>query len=176
MQMFKALGWGDWVLDADVSTALVKHLMNPREFLGPYGVHSLSKLDPAYDENDVDNGGPGACVSFAPALVDRLYRDGRTAEAAEIFTRLWWLADALPYWGDSQYADRADYRRDTPLMNDIQGGALAQTVLFGVFGLEPHADGTVASNPRLPPGVRYMALRGVKMCGRTFDVEAGEKR
>ena len=170
MQMFKALGFGDWALDADVAHALVRHLMDESEFLGPYGVHSLSKKDPAYDETDVDNGGPGACVSFAPALVDRLYRDGRVQEAENIFRRLWWLADSLPYWGDSHYADRRDYRRDTPLMNDIQGGALAQTVIFGLFGVEPRLDGSVQVTPHLPAGVGHMALKGVRMGGRVFDV------
>ncbi len=170
MQMFKALGWKDWVLDSDVENALVRHLMDESEFLGPYGLHSLSKKDPAYDVNDVDNGGPGACVSFAPAVVDRLYRDGRVAEAEKIFKRLWWLGGSLPYWGDSHYADRMDYRRDTPLQNDIQGAALAQTVIFGLFGIEPKADGTVDVNPHLPNGVGCMNLRNVKIAGRTFDV------
>ena len=170
MQMFKALGWKDWVLDRDVENALVGHLMDESEFLGPYGLHSLSKKDPAYDVNDVENGGPGACVSFAPAVVDRLYRDGRVAEAERIFKRLWWLGGSLPYWGDSHYADRMDYRRDTPLQNDIQGAALAQTVIFGLFGIEPKADGAVDVNPHLPEGVGYMNLRNVKIAGRTFDV------
>ena len=170
MQMFKALGWGDWALDRDMEAALVRHLMDESEFLGPYGLHSLSKKDPAYDVNDVDNGGPGACVSFAPAVVDRLYRSGRIAEAELIFHRLWWLADALPYWGDSHYADRMDYRRDTPLQCDIQGAALAQTVIFGLFGIEPRADGTVVANPRLPADVDHMNLTNVRLAGRRFGV------
>ena len=120
--------------------------------------------------NDVDNGGPGACVSFAPAVVDRLYRSGRVPEAEKIFKRLWWLGGTLPYWGDSHYADRMDYRRDTPLQNDIQGAALAQTVIFGLFGIEPKADGSVDVKPHLPEGVDYMNLRNVRMAGRTFDV------
>ena len=176
MQMFKAIGWGDWALDADVEHALVRHLMDESEFLGPYGLHSLSKKDPAYDENDVDNGGPGACVSFAPAIVDRLYRSGRPDEAGEIFKRLWWLGGMLPYWGDSHYADRKDYRRDTPLQNDIQGAALAQTVIFGMFGVEPRMDGSIAVTPHLPKGVGYMCLRGVKVAGRKFDVVATRSR
>lgn len=170
MQMFKALGWGDWALDPDVENALVGHLMDETEFLGQYGIHSLSKKDPAYDKNDVDNGGPGACVSFAPAVVDRLYRSGRATEAERIFKRLWWLGGTLPYWGDSHYADRMDYRRDTPLQNDIQGAALAQTVIFGLFGIEPRADGTFGVNPHLPEGVGYMNLRNIKIAGRTFDI------
>ena len=170
MQMFKVLGWGDWAIDPDVEQALVGHLMDESEFLGPYGLHSLSKKDPAYDENDVDNGGPGACISFTPAIVDRLYRSGRVTEAEKIFRRLWWLGGMLPYWGDSHYADRMDYRRDTPLQNDIQGAALAQTVIFGLFGIEPHADGSISVRPHLPEGVDSMCLQKVKLAGRTFDV------
>ena len=176
MQMFKALGWGDWAIPPSVENALVGHLMDEKEFLGPYGVHSLAKTDPAYDEDDVDNGGPGACVSFAPAIVDRLYRSGRVAEAEKIFRRLWWLADCLPYWGDSHYADRRDYRRDTPLMNDIQGASLAQTVIFGLFGIEPKEDRSLEVTPHLPKGTKWMALRGVRLAGRTFDVIATEAR
>ena len=176
MQMFKAIGWGDWALDADVEHALVRHLMDESEFLGPYGLHSLSRKDPAYDENDVDNGGPGACVSFAPAVVDRLYSSGRPAEAGRLFRRLWWLGGILPYWGDSHYADRMDYRRDTPLQNDIQGAALAQTVIFGMFGVEPRMDGSIAVTPHLPDGVGYMCLRDVKIAGREFDVIATRSR
>jgi glycogen debranching enzyme len=176
MQMFKALGWGDWAIDPDVERALVGHLMDESEFLGPYGLHSLSKKDPAYDVNDVDNGGPGACVSFAPAVVDRLYRSGRIEEAEKIFRRLWWLGGALPYWGDSHYADRMDYRRDTPLQNDIQGAALAQTVIFGLFGIEPKADGTIEVAPHLPKGVDRMNLRNVRLNGRILDIFVGRSQ
>ena len=171
MQMFKALGWGNKVLDKDVADALVAHLMNPKEFLGEYGVHSLSKLDPAYDENDVDNGGPGACPSFAPAIVDRLYRDGYDREAETVFMRLLWLGDRLPYWGDSQYADRPDYRRDTPLQCDVEGAALAQTIMFGMFGVEVQDDFSVEIRPRLPATAGYIALKGLRVAGRNLDVK-----
>ena len=176
MQMFKALGWGNWLIDPDVEAALVKHLMDESEFLGPYGIHSLSKKDPGYDVDDVDNGGPGACVSFAPAIVDRLYRSNRAPEAEKVFRRLWWLGESLPFWGDSHYADRKDYRRDTPLQNDIQGAALAQTVIFSLFGIDPQEDGSVRITPRLPAGVKYMALKNVRLAGRVFDVSALSSR
>ena len=171
MQMFKALGWGRLALDADVEDALVRHLMNPKEFLGDYGVHSLSKLDVAYDVNDVDNGGPGACPSFAPAICDRLYRDGRFAEANEIFMRLRWLGESLPYLGDSQYADRRDYRRDTPLQCDVEGACLAQTILFGMFGVGIGDDLAVRFDPHLPTGVNRIALGNFRLVGKAYDVE-----
>lgn len=171
MQMFKAFGWGAKVLDPDMETALLGHLMNPREFLGEYGVHSLSKLDPAYDENDVDNGGPGACPSFAPAICDRLYRDGHFSEANDILMRLRWLGESLPYWGDSQYADRRDYRRDTPLQCDVEGACLAQTIVFGLFGIRIDDDLKVTFDPHLPDGVDRMGLSNLRLCGKRYAVE-----
>ena len=170
IQMFKALGWGDWVMGDEERTALVTHLMSTKEFLGDYGLHSLSKLDPAYDESDVDNGGPGACVSFTPAVVDRLYRDGCVQEAETIFRRLYWLADALPCWGDSQYADRKDYRHDTPLQNDIQGAAHVQTIVFSMLGIQVNPDFSITVNPHPPKDALPLTLSNVKLAGRTFDV------
>jgi hypothetical protein len=170
LQMFKALGWNRWAVDAETEDALLQHLMNPDEFLGDFGLHSLSKQDPAYDEFDVDNGGPGACPSFTPAVIDRLYMAGRTQEAETLLTRLLWLADSLPYWGDSQRADIRDYRRDTPLQCDIEGAAIAQTMIFGLFGLTARADGAVVIEPHLPKSLRRMELRNVHWAGRRFSV------
>lgn len=170
MQMFKVLGWGDWALTPEIEAALTRRLMDENEFLGPYGIHSLAKIDPAYDERDVDNGGPGACPSFAPAIADRLYQRGDTADGDEILRRLLWLGEDLPYWGDSHRADVRDYRRDTPLQCDIQGCGPAQTMIFGLFGLRPTPELTVEIAPHLPKDIRRMALTGVRMQGKVFDV------
>ncbi len=169
MQMFKAFGGG--ALDPEVEAAMLKHLMNPQEFLGDYGVHSLSKLDPAYDESDPDNGGPGACPSFAPAICDRLYRDGHVAEANAIMMRLRWLADAMPYWGDSQYADRRDYNHlDTPLQCNVESLCIAQTIAFGMFGVTIADDLSVKFDPHLPDGVSRMSLTGLRLGNRTYEI------
>jgi len=176
MQMFKALGSRGKVLDSDQEAALVGHLMDETEFFGPYGVHSLSKKDIAYHAQDVDNGGPGACPSFAPAIVNRLYRDGRTAEGDAILLRLKWLAECFPYWSDSQYADRRDYRHNTPLQLNIEGGCLAQTLVFGLFGVEIGADMKPTFKPHLPNGVKRLMLRGLRLCGRDYDISVnGDK-
>ena len=171
MQLFKVLGWGDWTLTPASSAFLRKHLFDGSEFLGQYGIHSLSKKDPAYDEKDIDNGGPGACISFAPAIADRLYAEGFDEEGDEILKRLLWLGSSMPYWGDSHRADVREYRRDTPLQSDIQGTALAQTVIFGVFGIRVQDDFSVIVRPHLPPEVHEMTLAGVRLQGRVFDVK-----
>jgi len=56
IQMFKMFEGN--VLDEEVKEGLLAHL-NEEEFLSPYGLHSMSKKDPAYDQADIDNGGGG---------------------------------------------------------------------------------------------------------------------
>ena len=170
MQIFKAIGWGSWAMEKEEESALIRHLMTPEEFLGDYGIHSLSKLDPAYDERDIDNGGPGACISFAPAVADRLYQGGYPELGDQIMQRLLWLGETLPYWGDSQRADIMDYRRDTPLQSDIQGAALAQTIIFGIFGIRVRDDFSVEVKPHLPSDTGFMELKNIRLAGKTFGI------
>ncbi len=171
MQMFKALGWNNWAMDKPEELALIKHLMNKNEFLGECGVHSLSKLDPAYDEFDIDNGGPGACPSFAPAIIERLYQSGHAAEAEELFKRMRWLADSMPYWGDSQRADIPGYCWKTPLQCDIEGATLAQAFIFGMFGINVRKDFSIEVTPHLPADTQRIALANIRLAGWTFSVK-----
>ena len=62
MQILKLFGSG--VLDDEEEAGLLSHL-NEQEFLSEHGMHSMAKGDLSYDPADVDNGGPGACTSFA---------------------------------------------------------------------------------------------------------------
>ena len=170
IQMFKALGWGDWALEPEAKQGLLKHLMSEGEFLGPFGVHSLSRKDPAYFEGDVDNGGPGACVSFAAAVIERLYRDGCSEQADSILQRLLWMGGALPYWGDSQRADVKDYRRVSHLQCDIEGAVPAQAIIFGLFGIDVKPDFSITISPHLFPDARQMALRNIRLANQSFDI------
>ncbi|MCX6359829.1 MAG: hypothetical protein NT029_08490 [Armatimonadetes bacterium] len=167
IQMYKLFGSG--VLDAEEEEGLLSHL-NDREFLSAYGMHSLAKGDPAYDPADVDNGGPGACTCFPPQVIEKLCRAGRPAEAADILERILWWGERLPYWGDSIVAERIDYRRDTPLQCTLDGATGAQAVIFGLFGIEAHADGSVTVDPHPPAFSPRMALRGLRIRGRTLDI------
>lgn len=170
MQMFKTIGWGDWAMNEPEENSLIKMLMDKDEFLGDFGIHSLSKKDDAYDDRDIDNGGPGACISFAPAIADRLYMAGKTEEGDRIMQRLLWLGSAMPYWGDSQRADIMEYRRDTPLQSDIQGAALAQTIIFGLFGINVREDFSIGIKPHLFPETGEMTLKNIRLAGMSFDI------
>jgi hypothetical protein len=173
VQMFKPVGSG--VLDKECEEGLLSHF-NEDEFLSAYGLHSLSKRDPAYDQIDIDNGGGGICTSFPPQIIERLYQAGQPKLAADILSRLLWWADTMPYWGDSIAANCKDYRRDTPLQCTFDGVAAAQCVIFGVFGVSARPDGEVVIKPNRLPFAPRLALKGLKVRGCLLDVRIDDGR
>lgn len=171
VQVFKLIG--SPVLGKEEEAGLVSHL-NEKEFLSAYGLHSMSKLDPAYDQFDIDNGGGGICGSFVSQIAERLYKAGHPREAEGLLRRALWWGGRVPYWGDSFVANQVDYRKDTPLQSAFDASATAQAVIFGMFGISvsPRGDVTIdAHPPRLSPS---LALRGVRIRGRVFDVMVRE--
>lgn len=167
IQMFNLIN--SPVLDDEEEKGLLSHL-NEDEFLSEFGLHSLSKNDPAYDPADVDNGGPGACTSFPPQIIEKLYQAGQTALAEDLFRRILWWGEKMPYWGDSITADKIDYRRDTPLQCTIDGIAVAQMIIFGLFGVNVRPDGMISINPHPPAYSRRMKLKGLKLRGLKIDL------
>lgn len=167
MQMFKVIGSG--AINSQEERALVDHI-NEEEFLSEFGMHSMSKLDPAYDQVDIDNGGGGACCCFPPQIAERLYKAGYPHQAEDILRRILWWGDRLPYWSDSLVANAMDYRKDTPLQNAIGAVAGAQAIVFGMFGIEVKADGEIVVDPHPPEYSSEMALEGVRIRGLSIDV------
>jgi hypothetical protein len=168
VQIFKLLASG--VLDAEQEAGLLGHL-NEREFFSAFGLHSMSKLDPAYDQVDIDNGGGGCCTGFPPQIAERLYRAGHARQAEEILSRILWWGERLPYWGDSLVANQVDYRKDTPLQCTVDGAAAAQCVIFGMFGVRAEFDGRIRICPNAPGFAPRIALAGLKLRGVTLDIE-----
>ncbi|MCR4411913.1 MAG: hypothetical protein NUV77_05735, partial [Thermoguttaceae bacterium] len=167
IQMFKLFGSG--VLDAEEEAGLLGHL-NDREFLSEFGLHSLAKTDPAYDQVDIDNGGGGSCTCFPPQIAERLYKAGHPEAAEDLLRRILWWGDRMPYWGDSLVANAIDYRKDTPLQCTIDGVTGAQCLVFGTFGVEPRFDGTIRVRPHPGTLARHSALRGLRLRGKTLDI------
>ncbi len=174
VQMFKL--FGSKVLDAEQEAGLLERLGSEREFLSEFGLHSLSKTDPAYDPADIDNGGPGACTCFPPQIAERLYKAGKPEAAENILKRVLWWGQRMPYWGDSLVAERMDYRRDTPLQCTLDGAAVAQCILFGMFGVDPQWDNTVLVRPAPPAFAPRLALRGLRLRGMVMDVAVEDGR
>jgi len=167
VQMYYLLGSG--VLDEEEESGLLSHL-NENEFLSNYGIHSLARQDPAYFQPDVDNGGPGACTCFPLNIAKSLYVMGKPQLADNIFKRLLWWGERMPYWGDSFYADTIRYREETPLQCTIDGVTGAQCIIFGMFGICPDFDGSIKINPHLPSFATRISLSGVRLRDQVFDV------
>lgn len=172
IQMFKLIGSD--VLDREEEEGLLTHI-NEREFLSAYGMHSMSKLDEAYDQADIDNGGGGSYVSFPPQIAERLYKAGHPEIAEDILRRILWWGERLPYWGDSQVANAMDYRRDTPLQCSIGAAAGAQAVIFGMFGVSVTPDGDIIVNPRPPSFSPDIRLTGLTLRDCRLDIEANRR-
>jgi hypothetical protein len=162
---------GTDALERQCEEGLLSHL-NEREFLSAYGIHSMAKHDPAYDQVDIDHGGGGSYVAFPPAIAQQLYRAGYAAQAADILRRTLWWADRMPFWGDSLVANQMEYRKDTPLQCAVDASAGAQCILFGMFGLGVDPKGQVTVNPAPPSFSPKIELRGVRLHGLNFDVRA----
>jgi len=172
IQLFKLVA--SPVLDKEEQEGLLSHL-NEAEFLSPFGMHSMSKRDEAYDQADIDNGGGGSYVSFPPQIVERLYKAGHPRVAEEVLERILWWGERLPYWGDSQVANNMDYRKDTPLQCSIGAVAGAQCVIFGVFGVAVNPSGDIVVNPQPPAFSPDIRLTGLRIRGCSMDIRANRK-
>jgi hypothetical protein len=168
VQMFKLFSSG--VLDKEMESGLLSHL-NEKEFLSEYGLHSMAKHDPAYDQADIDNGGGGICTCFPPQIIEKLYKAGHSDRAEDILKRILWWGDRLAYWSDSIVANNMDYRRDTPLQNAVGSVTAAQSIIFGMFGVAVNPDGSIKINPVPPSFSPRIALRGLKIRGYDIDIE-----
>lgn len=170
--MYTLIGTG--VFDSDIEEALLSHI-NEREFLGDYGIHSISKLDPAYDQDDIDHGGGGSYMAFPPLICQRLYNGGYKLAADDLLARHLWWGERLPYWGDSMPANYIGYREDTPLQSDFDSITGAQTFIFGIFGVKVNWDGKITVNPTVPTFSEEIALENLKIRGRNINIKANAK-
>jgi len=173
LQLFKLIGSG--AISDGEERALIGHI-NEEEFLSDFGVHSMSKLDPAYDQIDIDNGGGGACCIFPPQILERLYKAGYPQKAEDILQRILWWGERLPYWSDSLVANAIDYRRDTPLQNAIGAVSGAQAIIFGMFGVSVDFEDNITVNPIPPSYCGSIALTGLQIRGNTIDIHVADGR
>ncbi len=167
VQMFKFLN--SEVIGKKERDGLVSHL-NEEEFLSKFGLHSMSKLDPQYDQDDIDNGGGGICTHFTAHICAQLYQMGYDAVATDILKRIYWWGERLPYMGDSCTANFMSNRQGF-LQGDISSTAFAQMIFFFIFGITPHFDGSVTISPVKNRPAENMRIEGARLCGKTFSVE-----
>ena len=168
IQMFKFLNSG--VIDKKERDGLVSHI-NEKEFLSKYGIHSMSKTDPQYDQDDCDNGGGGTCTHFAMQVCAQLYETGYDKVATDVLNRTLWWGARTPYLGDSCLSNIQMVNNRTPLHGDISSVSCAQMIFFYIFGITPHFDGSITICPVKNRPASNMKVDNVRLCGKIFSVD-----
>lgn len=155
-------------LQPEARQGILGHL-NEKEFLSLWGVHSYSKSAQGYDPTDVDWGGPGVYTGDAPQLVGDLLHAGCPAQADDVFSRILWWGNSLPYLPQAIRADLKDYRRDGR-SNVIAGAAGAEMMIFDMLGLTISASGLLEINPHLASFADTLSFEGLVIRGQRADV------
>lgn len=168
VQMFKFLN--SYVIDAHEREGLISHL-NETEFLSKFGLHSMSKLDEAYDQDDIDNGGGGICTHFTMQICAQLYEMGYDKLATDILQRVYWWGTRMPYMGDSCAANMIANREDTPLQGDISSVSCAQMIFYYIFGIRADFDGNITVCPVKNRPAKHMKIENARLCGKVFCVD-----
>src|SRR5690606_32966605 len=112
----------------------------------------------------------GCFTAFPAQVAERLYKAGRPRDSEEILRRILWWGERTPYWGDSFACDEVQYRRDTPLQCTVDAAAVAQCIVFGMFGVRADFDGDLRIAPAPPSFAPKMELSGLRLRGRVLDI------
>jgi hypothetical protein len=160
------------ILSMSQQRELISHLKEG-EFLGPYGMYSISKADLAHwDREDADFGGGGQYAGEPLRVSESLYRLGQSELAWDILARCTRWAEHFPYIPQSIFTDfPGNTQVEMPL--EISAGGGVQAILFGVFGLRPHADGSLEVLPSYHHELGKAKMTGYRFRGHTYDVVMG---
>lgn len=131
---------------------LAGHL-NDDEFLGPFGVRSLSRKDRLWDWRDHDWSGPMSYIGDGPQLVADFFEAGLVEQAWKAWERILWWPEHLAIWPQGVAND--DYTPRVPaaapfggrisagLTSEISGSTGVEAVVRGLFGVRPGRDGSI---------------------------------
>lgn len=168
------------LLDSGILSAEQQHLMighlREGEFLGPYGMYSMSKADLIHwDREDADWGGGGQYVGMPLRVVESLYQLGYSEIAWDILARCTRWPDHFPYIPQEIFTNYpGSPAEEMPLSLSAGGGV--QAVLFGVFGLRPHVNGSLDISPAYHHELGVARMTGYRFRGHTYDVVMGPWR
>ena len=107
----------------------------------------MSKADRAHwDLEDVDFGGGGQYTGTPLRIVESLYRLGYPELAWDILARCTKWTEHFPTIPQEVFGDNPRSPEvEMPL--ELDAGSTMGAIVFGVFGLRPHVDGSLEVSP-----------------------------
>lgn len=162
---------GTSVLTRRERRAIASHL-EEGEFLGEFGMYSISRKDAIHwDRLDADWGGGGCYLGTTLRTARYLYEHGDSRRAWSVLERIGRLAEHFAYLPQSPMAEEpAEFRTGGNLQ--ISSGAGLEAIWFGIFGLQPHMDGSLRICPApFNPRTGRAKLVGFQFRGHRYDVQ-----
>lgn len=166
------------LLDKDVLSpsqlqGLISHLTEG-EFLGPFGMYSISKRDHIHwDLEDVDWGGGGQYVGMSLRIAESLFRLGYSEPGWDILNRCKQWSMSYPYLPQEIFTDFLRSPEVVEMSLEISAGSGVQAILFGVFGLRPQVDGSLEILPSYHQKLGDAKMTGYRFRGHSYDVVMG---
>jgi len=165
--MFDLLGTS--VLTGEERLGLLSHL-NDNEFLGPYSLYSMSRQDVVHwDRVDADWGGGGSYTGIPLQLVRNLYQTGMGQLAWTILSRFTQYVDHFPYISQNFRADQF-FQDESSQPMAVCAGAGVEAIIFGLFGISPHIDGSLDIHPYYAHELGDASLRDYQFHGHHYDI------
>jgi hypothetical protein len=161
------------VLSSSQKKALISHI-SEGEFLGPYGMYSISKRDQIHwDFEDVDWGGGGQYVGMPLRIAESLFRLGYYEPGWSILSRCKQWSSRYPYLPQEIFTDLLRSPEVVEMSLEISAGSGVQSILFGIFGLRPQVDGSLEILPSYNHSLGDAEMTGYKFRCHSYDVVMG---
>ena len=136
--------------------------LNDGEFVGPWGVRSMSIKDRLFDYNDHDWAGPMSYAGDGPQLAADLYTAGFPRQAEAALARILWWPEYMAVYPQGIANDDYSFRYPEARAfggritggrsNVIAGCTGVETILRGMFGVAPDPDGSLGFAHTHRPG------------------------
>ncbi len=160
------------MLSTSEQQRLIDHIKEG-EFLGPYGMYSISKSDQTHwDREDADFGGGGQYAGEPLRLAESLYHLGKSELAWNVLSRCLRWAEYSPYIPQSMFTDFPGHTQ-VEMDLEISAGSGVQAILFGVFGLRPQQDNSLNIFPSYHHELGVARMTGYRFRGHLYDVVMG---
>lgn len=166
------------LLDSDHLTdnqliRLVGHLQEG-EFLGKYGLYSISRRDTVHwDMIDSDWGGGGQYAGMPGRISRYLYQRGFAGMGWDLLRRHIRYMDYFPYLPQNPWTDRPEQDLSSMCLQ-ISAGAGMEAIIFGTFGVKMAKD-KLTIKPFNHEDIGEATLTNIHYKGRVFGIQLKRK-